>query len=287
MSDHKQVLKDTILNFIKNNKSEIDEETFELKYGSETLLIETKPRVMHFEDLCYGNRLYIKSIDNYNIGLEEVEKQFLNLPTLNININCPHIKSPSYYEVIDIIKQVDLVVSGNTRWYKWGIPDIEPKYLVLWEADVKEYAEKSSSDNPKTTIIYDCMFDDLKENIDLINQLKCRHVMIDIWPYNVFASDKFLSVIQKIDHTITIHIGNWFKAMKKYITDNRDVFAKHENLTKIQYDGDDKIIEVYNRTEYLDMLNLRRMQLHYHKSQNLQHPLANRNITKLIGSFLY
>ncbi len=82
MSNHKQALKDLIVDFIHNCTSEIKEEKeFELNYGDERLHITIKPRSVWHEHWENGNTLKIQS-GNYIMYVEETEMEYLNLPTL-------------------------------------------------------------------------------------------------------------------------------------------------------------------------------------------------------------
>jgi hypothetical protein len=287
MSNHKQALKDLIVNFIHNCTSENKEEKeFELKYGDESLQITIKARSMLHEQWAFGNRLIIES-SNYEIELEETERQYMNLPTLWIEQENVLIKSPSYVDMIDILNSIKFVLFDGSWRSRIYIPELKPKYLVLVKEDIHTYVNKVNW-YPETTIIYNCMFDDFKENIDIINQIKCKHFMIQMWPYNLIAADKFLSLVSKINHPTIIFLDRWFADMKKYIDDNLLAFVNCVNLASIQYEDDtDEIKEAYSIEKYLDRLNLRRLQLHYRKLTIAHHPMLNRDTLKLIESFLF
>lgn len=293
--DSYQQLQEIVTEFMKNWECDFADSRHIIDHFGEIVDISVKnkpadPVDKNILDIAVNNDGYLRLVENRQSPL-------LKDPSYRIDCIAPSYDSKAWQDILHIFESFNVAIDWvSTSQFYTAKYSFKPYISIIPPLHSLFYSKMYNS--PQRCILLFYQRIDVEETINLFKQLKCESIIIYIDSLKWNQMNQEIKILT--DHSDLFNYKIHFIAVVEpsmYCIDQEN--QTKELYQKMEFDKYPNILDVkvylyhtslkyhYNRTEYLDQLNLRRLITHYSKSQNLHHPLLNKDLTKLIESFLY
>lgn len=226
--------------------------------------------------------LQILSLKHYEINFSET---FTN-DKMYITVKCnllTNIKPPSYYAIMNVLNRLDTAVKIYSVEDIKYLCDCILKYVSINIELVRDFVEQKCQANNIEILGYP----NGKRHHEIpFANLTCERVSL-LLPSPVKLYEPEIDFIKRINGNIRLIYNS------KMLDFPKETLKQISYLPNVKYlyIKDVSTLNLHSYTylldQYNDTLNLRRIYRYFHKSKDINHPLANRDILYLIESFLY